>query len=229
MAWRLGDAPFSARREEDAQAVQALGAQKVHLDLLDAMYRRDAVGQVLYPKDTVRVPVHPDDWKRYEPAMRERLREVLSTHNGDAIQVFCPLAVGEHVDHIIVRRAVEELYTPRQITYYEDYPYAGKLDDVRAKLGLDGRLETWESMTISLTRDEVQARIAAVACYRSQMRGLFPSELERWQEIAQARLPVLGRYLDWPADPCASRERMASSVQAYIARVGGERYWRRCA
>jgi LmbE family N-acetylglucosaminyl deacetylase len=225
LAWRLGDAPFTARRREDIVAVGKLGAQYVHLGLLDAMYRRDAVGRLLYTKNSVRVPVQLDDWKNHEPIVRQRLQEVMRAHAGDGIQVFCPLTAGEHLDHIITRRAVETLCEPQRISYYEDYPYADQPGAVQARLSLNGRVENWQSVTIELTSMEIEARIAAVACYVSQVPGSFPSTLERWQEIARARLPVVGRYVDWPPDLGASRERMASSLRAYIARAGGERYW----
>ena len=52
-AWRLSDAPFAARRGEDAAAMQLLGAQYRHLDCLDAIYRRDFVGLYLYTERSV--------------------------------------------------------------------------------------------------------------------------------------------------------------------------------
>jgi LmbE family N-acetylglucosaminyl deacetylase len=48
-AWGLGDAPFVVRREEDIAAVTSLGARYIHGGLIDAIYRRDAAGEVLYP------------------------------------------------------------------------------------------------------------------------------------------------------------------------------------
>jgi LmbE family N-acetylglucosaminyl deacetylase len=83
----------------------------------------------------------------------------------------------------------------------------------------------WSSTIVDLTPAEVEARIAAAACYASQLPGLFPAGLDRLRGIALARLPLVLRYLDLPTTPRASREHMASAVRAYVTRVGGERYW----
>jgi CelD/BcsL family acetyltransferase involved in cellulose biosynthesis/LmbE family N-acetylglucosaminyl deacetylase len=224
-AWRLGDTPFGARRCEDIAAADVLGAQYAHLGLLDASYRRKADGKPLYTKNTVGVPVHPDDWKCNEPIVRQKLQELLRFYAGDNVQVFCPLGVGEHVDHIFVRHSVETLCAPQNITYYEDYPYAGQSNAVHTRLN-SGAAGHWQSKPIALTPTEVQARIAAIGCFESQVPGLFPSLFERVQEIARARLPGISSHLELPPSPRASRERMDASLTAYIARVGGERYWR---
>ena len=223
LAWHLGDTPFAARRREDIAAAEMLGAQYAHLGLLDAAYRRDVDGKPLYTKNTVGVPVHLDDWQNYAPIVRQKLEELVRIYAGDAVQVFCPLAVGEHVDHIIVCQSVEALCEPQNITYYEDYPYADQPNAVQKRLNSDGAGH-WQPKLIALAPAEIEARIAAIGCYASQVPGLFPSPLERIQEIARARLPGIGGYLDWQSSPRASHERMAASLKAYVARTGGERY-----
>jgi hypothetical protein len=196
--------------------------------LLDAMYRRDAGGRPLYARTNVGVPVATADWERCEPAVRKGLREILEAQGQHGVRVFCPLGAGGHVDHIVVRRAVETLCEPGLIAYYEDYPYSVRLTAVRACLaseGSDGR--DWRSTVAELTPPEIEARITAVACYASQLAGLFPSPLDRLREIIRARLLLLPRLVDPPPDPRASHERMATALRSYIRSVGGERYWYR--
>jgi LmbE family N-acetylglucosaminyl deacetylase len=226
-AWRLGDAPFAARRREDVSAVQMLGASHVHLGLLDAVYRLDAAGRSVYAKNTVGVPVHPDDWRSHKPVVRKTLEQVLHEQAGDDVQVFCPLAVGGHVDHIIVRQVTEDLVEPMRITYYEEYPYADQPAAVQACLKSRGSPDNWHVKTVELTFAEIEVRISAVACYASQIRGLFPSRFDRLREIFLAHLPVASRIMDQPPDLDASRKHLAASMRAYVARVGGERYWQR--
>ena len=201
-----------------------LGAQSAHLGLVDASYRRKADGKPVYTKNTVGVPVDPDDWKCYEPIVREKLEELMLTYVGDDVQVFCPLGVGGHVDHIIVRQVVEALGAPQHITYYEDYPYAGQSNTIHLRLN-SGAARDWRPMPIALTPAEVQARITAIGCFESQVPGLFPSLFERVQEIARARLPGIDNHLNFLPSSRASHKRMVASLTAYIARVGGERYW----
>jgi len=225
MAWHAGEAPFALRRLEDEASVNALGATHLHLGLLDAMYRRDEAGRPLYVTSTTGVSVHPHEWQHHEPAVRQSLGQVLRVWGDGDARVFSPLGVGGHVDHIIVRRAVESLWDPSGISYYEDYPYAGRPGAIQSQLVHDRQTRRWHATTIELSPLEIEARVNAVACHVSQLPGLFPSPLERLLEIARARLPFLSRYVDrWPSQD-VSRHRMASSIRAYVNKVGGERYW----
>jgi LmbE family N-acetylglucosaminyl deacetylase len=225
MAWNLGDAPFATRRLEDQAALQCLGAQYKHLGLHDAMYRRDAAGAPLYNSAIVDIPVHPDDWHRFLPVVCQTLQNAMPTGDNQPILVFCPMTAGNHIDHIIVRQTIESLWPLHTIAYYEDYPYAARPGIIRQVLTSNGRTNGWISETVELTNVEVEARISAVACYVSQLPGLFPTKLMRTQEIARARLPVVGKYLTGQPNPVTSRSRMSSALKAYIAGVGGERYW----
>jgi len=223
-AWHLGDTPFGCRRREDIAAAQLLGAQYIHLDLPDAIYRRDETGRSLYAH--VRdVGIALSDQQHYVPLLCQKLSEVIAAY-GQEVSVYCPLTVGRHVDHLIVRRAVESLCDSSHIIYYEDYPYADQPAAVQFELSSPFRV-AWHSTQIELTPEEVEARIAAVACYQSQVPGLFPSSAEQILEIVRARVPWTARYLTRTPDLRASRDRMAARLRAYMARAGGERYWLR--
>lgn len=225
IGWRLDNAPFAARCREDAAAAAILGAQYVHLGLLDAIYRRDANGRPLYPKKLVHVPVHPDDWTNYEPILRQELKQALGGWDGSEVRVFCPLAIGEHVDHILVRSAVEGICESQNLIYFEDYPYVVKPDVIQPQLKFKSSGEDWQSTTIKLTPAEIDARIAAVTCYVSVIPALFPTTLQHWQNRIMFHLPIIGRYLKWSTGLNASLQRMAFSLKSYINREGGERYW----
>jgi hypothetical protein len=47
--WGVGANPSGTRREEDIAAVQSVGAEYIHGDLHDALYRTDPDGKALYP------------------------------------------------------------------------------------------------------------------------------------------------------------------------------------
>jgi LmbE family N-acetylglucosaminyl deacetylase len=134
--WRLEHAPFAARCKEDKAAAALLSAQCVHFDLLDAIYRRDVDGKPLYVNKILGVSVHPDDRAHYEPILRNELQKVLTTWDGQDIRVFCPLAIGGHVDHILVRSAVESVCDSRKIIYFEDFPYVVKSGAIQLQLNL---------------------------------------------------------------------------------------------
>jgi LmbE family N-acetylglucosaminyl deacetylase len=164
--WQLGNNPYRHRREEDIAASSVLGTRSVHLGLPDAVYRRDEAGQPLYTNDFMGGVVHLLDWQHLYPAVVSALRPLLD----DADRVYSPLAIGGHVDHIIVRRAVETLVEPQRVRYFEDFPYAGRADWHSGEV-VDGLAPNPEQ----LSEAEREARIRAIACYPSQMVALFGS------------------------------------------------------
>lgn len=165
--WQLGDWPYQARRLEDAAATHLLGATALHLDLPDAIYRFDDQDQPLYIKDFIGVPPNPADWKRHAIALAGRLGEIIRE---DTAPIYCPLAIGRHVDHSIVRHVTEVLFAKPRIIYYEDYPYA---DQPAAKVTETKSLTNPHSTQIALTVGELKARIEAIACYESQVKVMF--------------------------------------------------------
>ena len=114
-------------------------------------------------------------------------------------RVFCPLAFGAHVDHIIARAQIEAVFSPAQIVYYEDFPYAELASPDAWRCATDGL----QPYTRRLSADARAARINAIGEYRSQLFALFR---ERAAQTARAR--------------------MAERVGKYIAGVKGERYWK---
>jgi len=114
---------------------------------------------------------------------------------GQDSALYAPLAAGHHVDHQIARRAAQD--SGRLPVYYEDYPYAGDPLAVQTALGeAHGKPEL-----LLLSEEALQAKIAAIACYRSQLSTFWPSAAE-----------------------------MAAAVRAFAEQVGdgtpAERYWR---
>ena len=217
-SWGLGDQPFSARRAEDLAALKLLGAEPEHLGLPDAIYRRSPAGDPLYA-DPLAAPT-PDDAERFLPRLVAALRDSSLAASQDAC-VFCPAGTGGHVDHVLVRRAIEQVVGTDEVVTYEEYPYSARRGVPTAT---PDDTEPWPLQPLPLTAEELDARIAAIACYASQLRGLFPSGAERLREIASARIPVVGGWLVRPPDVRASSERMADRLRRDMAAMGGERY-----
>lgn len=127
-AWGVGAFPFESRKIEDVKAMRILGADYIHLDLLDAMYRRGQSGNCYYLKNTVGVPVAVPDEENNLGLLSVKYQEIQNQFAGQTLRIICPIALGGHVDHIIVRRAVEAFWNQNEILYYEDYPYNARLD-----------------------------------------------------------------------------------------------------
>ena len=98
--WRLGDDhPYAIRRKEDEAGCRVLDAEPLHLGFLDAIYRHDA-GAPLYTRYFMDGVPHPEDLGEFLTTIKVRLQPLVDA----AEQVYGPLTLGGHVDHILVRR-----------------------------------------------------------------------------------------------------------------------------
>ena len=148
------------RRAEDEHAAGIVGAKAVHFDFLDCIYRRGPDGEWLYPLD-VFVPPHPLDADlpaRITSALASRLRP-------DDV-VACPLAIGRHVDHVTVRKAVEALRRPVQ--YFADIPYL-----LKHPQELESSARGMQAEVTRVSEAGVSAWQEGVAAYASQTSTLF--------------------------------------------------------
>ena len=163
--WGLasGEETVAMRAAEDEEAAGIVGAELVHFDIPDCIYRRSPKGEYLYT-GTVITPAHPADRGlpiRIRTALRSELRR-------DDLLV-CPLALGGHVDHGLVRRAAGALHLP--LLYYADVPYI--LND---PLTLQSTAGSLESQLYPVSEAGLQAWLRGVAAYRSQVDSLFKGE-----------------------------------------------------
>ena len=223
-AWGLRETPFAIRCLEDIQALGELGAEHTHLGFLDAIYRTDSSQQLLYTKSVFSEPC-PFDHENLAKALSNSLRSVLISYKGKNPYIFCPLTIGGHVDHIIVRRVIQSVCVGMPIVYYEDFPYASKRGVMRKWMNTNAKDDKLIPVVVPLITQETDARIASTAKYSSQLPVLFLSPLGRIREIVSSHL--WSKTIPHSAQTLkAGRVWMESSVRSYLAQVGGERYWR---
>ncbi len=161
--------PPAVRRVEDIRAFALLGStiQVVHCPLMDCIYRvAPSTREALYASEEALFgEVKPTD-----PACEDL--EQAPALPPDA-KLYVPLGIGRHVDHQIVRSAVEGWDLPRdQVHYYEDYPYAlytNVLEDVL------GEQADWKAITVPLSQRALAAKVCAVAAYISQISTFWQS------------------------------------------------------
>jgi len=243
--WGLADA-IAARREEDTAALALLQAEAVYWPYLDCIYRRAPDGSFFCDgEETLFGEVHPAEGALIAE-LAGRFRALTLEQGGT---LYAPLAVGHHVDHQVVRRAVAGI---EDVVYYEDYPYAEEPGALEAALGRKrstsspspwppptggggiippskgdeqpvassedgspavpppvvgevrwgGFPEQWRAELVALSPQALEAKIAAIACYGSQLEAL-----------------------GW-----AGASEMAAAVRTFAERTVGdgpaERYWR---
>lgn len=147
------------RRAEDVNAASIVGAKAVHLDFLDCIYRRGKNGEWLYTG--ISMDPHPED-----DELPAQIAETISSRLQPDDQLVCQLALGSHVDHVIVRRGVELLQKP--LIYDVDIPYLFNYPDelIPKTAGLKEEVKPVSEAGLKRWQD-------AIAAYTSQMGMLF--------------------------------------------------------
>jgi LmbE family N-acetylglucosaminyl deacetylase len=158
------------RREEDAAAVGALGADLLWLDLPEALYRGSpayyATNEALFGD------VNPAD-----VALDQQIADLLDRiHKQSPLAaIYAPMGIGNHVDHQLVCSAADRLAQQRvNVKFFEDFPYVtvpGALAARQRQLGIP-----MEPEIVEISHQPFQHKEEALAQYRSQIPTLFGSE-----------------------------------------------------
>jgi LmbE family N-acetylglucosaminyl deacetylase len=157
------------RRAEDEKAAGILGAGTIHFDFLDCIYRRGSNGDWLYVD--VFVPPHQDDLD-----LPRRIADAIAPRLTRDDNLICQLGLGSHVDHILVRRAVESLRRP--LLYLADIPYLFNHPE-SLKANTAGMKENVHRVTEAGLRSWMEAVIA----YASQLSSLFAGPEQMHESI----------------------------------------------
>lgn len=145
---------MALRRAEDRDACAVIGATAVHLPLLEAPHRGYASAPELFAG------------RRDDDAMLAPLTDAIAAQIAvlKPDQLLGPLAIGNHVDHWLVRDALTTLATP--VVLWEDWPYLTRAPDRRTDC---------PAYVHALTDADREARIAMCAAYASQLGFQFGS------------------------------------------------------
>lgn len=174
--WGLAQNATAVRRAEDVSACHILGAAYQHLQIPDCIYRLNpATGEPLYPEwAQVIADIHPYEQKLIAQ-LTHQFKALPSTH-----QVVAPLAIGNHVDHQIVRRAAERCFGS-ELIYYEDYPYAN--DETAFTAVIPSHSPTWQAHTFPISAEVLQTKINAIAAFSSQLSTFFNGRADLEKQI----------------------------------------------
>jgi LmbE family N-acetylglucosaminyl deacetylase len=185
----LGDDAVAVRRAEDHAAHAVLGARVVHWDFLDAIYRRSGDGWLVE-----RLGAHLDATTLFEPELTDEIAAALGglVRSLRPAAVWTCAAIGDHVDHRAVLAAARAACLAEAVPLYlwEDLPYT------------IGRPAPAIAAPLVSHPADVPCKLAAIACYRSQLGMLFGEADWRtaFTEHARRRRETHGAYeLMWAA------------------------------
>jgi LmbE family N-acetylglucosaminyl deacetylase len=161
----------TARRAEDVKAAGIVGAKTFHFDYLDCIYRRGKNGEWLY--SDVFIPPLED-----EVDLPARIADSISARLKPTDQLVCQFGLGSHVDHVLVRRAVELLQRP--LLYDVDIPYL-----FNAPQELAAKNAGMKENIHRITEAGLRSWQDAIAAYESQISSLFESPEAMKEQIRQ--------------------------------------------
>ena len=163
--WEAGQNAPTERRAEDLAACRYMGASPYHFDLPDCIYRRglDRITHLYASEEGIFGPLHPE-----EAGLITQLAADLQARIPAEAVLVCPLTLGGHVDHRLTRAAVEKIN--RRVWYYADYPYVLLEGSQFEELRQSG----WQSTRFSVSEAGLEAWIASVAAYASQVSTFWP-------------------------------------------------------
>ena len=170
---------FAARVEEDTIACKKLGATAIHLDFIDAGYRKRAhphrVRQALGHLIPEVLHMYPTAFSigRHHVGKREQL--FIQNVKTELIRVigtigpcviFSPVGGKRtHVDHVITRDSCQQAF-PQRVIYSLDYPYSLWSSPDKGFIRKSGLV----SGIYSKCKED---RREAIACYISQVKSCF--------------------------------------------------------
>ncbi len=172
------------RYQEEEDASRLLGFESRSIGELDVSFRREAYRQL---GNIFRPPVAEDmDWL---PILRKRIFTELARSSFQ--QLYVPLGIGWHVDHVLTYLVFESWLEKDRLVYYEDTPYCCIPHSTRYRLNEIAkypRQRSDESLApVSQTRAWWQASMAYANT--ALMRNLEP-----WI-VRRCAVPVVSFYL----------------------------------
>lgn len=187
-----GDAMLR-RREEDRVAMQYLGVNFTYVDFLDCIYRTDPAGKSRYQTKKDIFAVHPhlevdaDTLQDLITYLCRMLKELQPS------EVYVPLGIGHHIDHILVREALERSIVQSgsdnssELIYYEDVPYICSPESRDFLITLSKSFvpkPQWVSSRAWTTKLE------AIAAYKSQVTTMWDSPMAMRKQISDYALSL---------------------------------------
>lgn len=171
--WQTGLEAVAQRRSEDILSCEVLGVEHVHLDVPDCIYRQDRDGNPLYNSDDALFGALDTS----DHFLVNNLVADISIHLTPGTQMVSPLAIGNHVDHQLVRMAAEKVGV--KLRYYADYPYIMNNPNNLS----DYVNPTWQKEQYPVSKKGVKSWIDAVAAHKSQISSFWSGLSEMSEAI----------------------------------------------
>jgi LmbE family N-acetylglucosaminyl deacetylase len=170
---------FLARRAEDQAVLESAGISYVHVGLTEALFRRRTrpslnrlpwagrlVPELCYNYPTYRLHVIRGGISPDDTSTIRSIHDTIDCLSLKSSTLFlAPLAVGRHIDHLLVRTAAE--LSGKRLAYYSDFPY-------NIRYPVDLSFVQRNSLSQATWSDDLAAKQPLIRAYRTQADSLFP-------------------------------------------------------
>ena len=154
------------RKNEDAAFYKTIGnITIINLDLTDAPLRNGYIFQ-------------QQPFQQNEIELIDELTTLLEKYVDGLL--FCPLGIGNHIDHAICRAAVLKLYKKINVLFYEDLPYARRISAQQIESHIKQLEQELDVQLTNHTDGFLNCKIdkeQAIRLYKSQMNEEIASEI----------------------------------------------------
>lgn len=154
---------------EDKKVLKHLKVKYIHLGFTDAAWRTNEIGKPTYQNSDVQFSgnVSVSD-KKLIKDVSQKIKSIINKRKGETM-IFAPLSIGSHVDHVIVKKALEKINVPA--IYWKDYPYC-----LNKKLIKQYFLNNKNEIKyLKLSTLNHRSKNKLIMFYRSQLKSLFPT------------------------------------------------------
>jgi len=200
--WQTGREAVALRKVEDMKACESMGAAFRFFSIPDCIYRRgdkrysenkdeaclsdEHAGEHLYTSyQGIFGPIHPA-----ESGLLYQLGDELSRRLPVEAEIVCPIGIGGHVDHRLVRAAAELL--GRNLWYYADFPYVMENPRQIDQLRRDG----WMERRFKISESGLKAWYESIAAHKSQV-STFWGDLTVMKEMVEHYVEMAGGARLW--------------------------------
>lgn len=174
------DSIYLARRAEDQAVLGSITISYLHAGFREALFRRRGrpllhrvpwagrlVPELFNVYPTYRLHIIRGRPSRHDAGTLRSMTDLIDELSRQSSTLFlAPLAIGGHVDHVLVRTAAES--TAAQVAYYSDFPY-----NLRSRA--DPYFVERNALVPVTWECDLAAKPALIRGYRTQVDSLFPA------------------------------------------------------
>ena len=180
-----------ARLKEELHVAKEIGNVKIKLCKLN-----EALIRGHWKEHPQGFPYGFDEGK--DGSEMDKIRKMLKSLLSKDVQIFAPLAIQEHIDHFIVRQAIQDLLDDKnrkcQIFFYEDLPYAAYATENEWK-SINNFIMTNNLFPIIISID-LSLKLKLLNFYKSQTYEHYYEDVQKHaNEIKNKRMPCERIYL----------------------------------